>query len=143
MRLRNLIASISSTVVTWSTQWTHVFGSLTVVGGFSPGAAQAASIAAAGQTVTPAAGTSVVVIDVTTNDAFTVAAPAGTPGVGQRVLIEVQNNSGGAMGAVTFAAGIKQPAAWAEPANTKRATVSLVYDGAAWMFECISPADMA
>lgn len=141
MRLRNLITSISNSIVTWATSWTHVFQNVTVLGTLTAsgavGTLQTASITGAGQTVTPAAGDSVVLITATTNNAFTVAVPAGTPAVGQRVVIIVANASGGAMGAITFAAAYFF-SAWTSPANGTRRSIEFIYDGTAW--NQVSPA---
>lgn len=144
MRLRNLIASLSSTVVNWATQWTHVFaGGVTITGTLiaSLGATQTASITGAGQTITPSAGTGFLVITAATNDAFTLGTPAGTPISGQRLLVLVINASGGAMGAMTIPAGFFFTA-FTSPANGARRMVEFIFGGTTWNQNATSAADL-
>jgi len=140
MRIRSLLTSISNSIVTWSTNWQHVFGAVsfgavTYTGAI--GTLQTASITGAAQTVTPAVGNSVVLITAATNDAFTVALPSGTAAVGMRIVILVANAVGGAMGAITFNAGYFF-SAWTSPANGTRRAIEFIYDGTAW--NQVSPA---
>lgn len=150
MRFRNLITRMTSSVVTWATAWTHVFQNLTVNGtlvyaggAFSLGSLQTATIDGAGITVTPAAGTGVLLITVTTNNAFTVDVPAGTSVAGQQLVIIIVNASGGAMGAVTFAAAYMQPAAFTEPASATRKVIIGTFDGTDWNLGVVSAADLS
>lgn len=113
-------------------------GAVTFSGGTSGGPATSQQITGAAQTVTPSAQSGCLIIDATTNDAFTVNAPTGTAGPGQRLTVIIANTSGGAMGAVTFAAAYFQPAAYTEPANGARNVITLVFDGTAWNFASVS-----
>jgi hypothetical protein len=141
MRLRNLITSLTSSVVTWATTWTHIFQDVTVLGTLTisgaQGTLQTATITGAGITVTPLPTDSVVLITATNNAAFTVAVPSGTPAVGQRFVVIIHNSVGAAMGAVTFAAAYFF-SAFTSPANGARRAVEFEFDGTAWTQ--ISPA---
>jgi hypothetical protein len=146
MRLRNLITSVSNAIVTWATGWSHVFQTVTVTGTLTAGSVitsgavgtlQTAAITGAGITVTPNVGDAVVLITATNNAAFTVALPAGTGAIGQRIVIVVVNSVGGAMGAITFNASYNF-STWTSPANGTRRAIEFQYDGTAW--NQISPA---
>lgn len=149
MRLRNLIESVTATIVTWATAWTHVFQNLTVTGtftngggAFSLGALQTETIGGAGLTVTPAAATGVLLINATTNNTFTVDVPAALV-AGKQLVIIVHNSSGGAMGNITFAAAYQQPAAFTEPVNGMRKVIIATCDGTEWNLGVVSAADLS
>lgn len=96
-------------------------------------------------TVTPdaTAGTwqTVTVADAT---AFTIAAPLNTPGVSlsQVLVIEVYNNSGGVMGAITWNAAFAFAGlTWTNPANTKKRYARFEWNGTKWVCTSVSAAD--
>ena len=64
-------------------------------------------------------------LNVTNGVAFTIAFPSSLA-VGQPLALEILNNSGGAMGAVTFGAGYSLAGAFVAPANTKRRVYSFL-----------------
>lgn len=106
-------------------------GTVVAQGGLSTGALQTATINAPALTVTPAAGTGVVLITATSVDAFTIALPAGAPVAGQLITFVILNSSGGVMGNITFVAAYRQTAI-VKPASTQRTTVQFVFDGTVW-----------
>lgn len=75
--------------------------------------------------------------------AFTINAPSGTASAGQKLTIRLSNTSGGALGAVTWAAGYKL-AAWTQPANGFSRSITFFYDDAtpAWIEISRTPADV-
>lgn len=70
-------------------------------------------------------------VSVSNGTAFTVAAPTN-PVDGQRITIKLQNNSGGAMGAVTWNAAYKL-AAWTSPATGFSRSIDFRYNSANWV----------
>ncbi len=80
-------------------------------------------------------------IIVTDGVAFTINAPAGTPIRGQRLTIEVYNNSGGAAGALTWN-GIYRLSAWVQPANGSRRAITFEWDTGNWREVSRTPADV-
>jgi hypothetical protein len=71
-------------------------------------------------------------IPVGNTTAFTINAPT-FPFKGQTITYDIKNNSGGAMGAITWAAAFLLGGAFTNPANGKRRTISFYYDGASWI----------
>jgi len=107
--------------------------------------ATAAIAQSGGGTITPDAnaGTwqTITVADAT---AFTIAAATNPPftSVTQRLTIEVFNNSGGAMGAVTWnAAYVFAGLAWTNPATGKRRYAEFEWNGTEWVCKAIAGAD--
>jgi hypothetical protein len=83
-------------------------------------------------------------VTVTDGVAFTVNAPSNPPGAAQtaELTIEVYNNSGGAIGAITWnAAYLFAAGAWANPANGKRRFARFEYNGAAWVCTSVAAGD--
>jgi hypothetical protein len=73
-------------------------------------------------------------ITATNGTAFTINAP--TNGVdGQYIEFRIANNSGGALGAVTFAAGYKLAGAWVSAATGNNRSIRFEYNGTNW-YEC-------
>ena len=68
-----------------------------------------------------------VVITVADNVGFTITINY-TPQAGQELIVDVYNNSGGAMGAITWSGTYFLMAGWADPASGKRKTVQFYYD---------------
>lgn len=66
--------------------------------------------------------------------AFTIGAPTN-PTNGARLVVEIVNGSGGALGAITWNAVFKLAGAFTAPADTKRRSVTFVFDGntGAWI----------
>jgi hypothetical protein len=72
-------------------------------------------------------------ITVTNTTGFAIANPTNAPTTGsQQIVIEVVNNSGGAMGAVTWG-GNYLVAGWTNPANGKRKSVAISFNGGQWV----------
>lgn len=145
MRIRNLISRMTSTVVTWATAFTHVFqnltvnGTLTVVGQFINGLVpQSVNINAAGITVTPTGAEGMVILNVSTNNAFTLAVPSATQAIGTRLVVLYQNTSGGAGPVMTIAAAYRFSAFTAPANGAWRALEFICVDGTVWAQ--ISPA---
>lgn len=83
-------------------------------------------------------------ITVTNGSAMTVNAPSGPPSAAQsqRLVIEVFNNSGGAMGVITWAAAYVFPGvSWSNPASGKRRHAVFEWNGAAWLCTSITGAN--
>lgn len=70
-------------------------------------------------------------LTVTNSSAFTIAVPT-TSWPGREVTYIIQNNSGGALGTITWASGFDLAGAFVNPANGARRVIKFVYDGAAW-----------
>lgn len=84
-----------------------------------------------GGTITPAlATTNRYVIVVGDSTAFTIGAPSGNA-TGQEVVFEIFNNSGGAMGGITWNSAWKMDSSFAVPASTKRCTIRFTRSGSA------------
>ncbi len=76
--------------------------------------------------------------DITANNgtAFTINVPtAANVGDGEEIAFRIANNSGGALGAVTFAAGYKLAGAWVSPATGNNRTIRFEFNGSNW-YEC-------
>lgn len=72
-------------------------------------------------------------LSVTDTSAFTINAPQFS-WVGRRVTYRITNNSGGAMGTITWGGTfMRDSSAWTNPASTKTRTVSFIYDGSKWV----------
>jgi len=78
-------------------------------------------------------------IGITTASAFTMAAPAN-PADAQRITIKISNQSGGAMGVITWDAVFKM-ATWTNPANGFEKAIDFWFDGANWR-QCGTPIDV-
>lgn len=86
-----------------------------------------------GATVTPAmASGNSQKITVTDTNNFTIAAPTGAV-AGEWMVLDILNNSGGAMGTITWNAVWKRDSSYANPANGKRRTAHFYYDGSNWI----------
>ena len=70
-------------------------------------------------------------IEVTDTVAFTVANPTKSRD-GQRLQYDVYNNSGGAMGTVTFGSDFKLAGSWVSPADTTHRLIGFFRDGLLW-----------
>lgn len=71
-------------------------------------------------------------ITVTNNTAFTISNPTGTRQSGQFITFDVYNNSGGAMGAITWSSQFKLAGAFTNPATGQHRTITFWYDGTNW-----------
>ena len=78
------------------------------------------------------------IVTVTNSTAFTVNAPTNPPGVNgtAEMTIEIFNNTGGAIGTITWNAAFKFPVAWVNPAAGKKRAATFKWSGTAWV--CIS-----
>lgn len=83
-------------------------------------------------------------VRVTNGGAFTINAPSN-PEQGQELLFDIYNNSGGAMGAITWNAVFKLAGAFTNPGNGNHRMIRFVYDGTgpAWRETFRSAADQA
>jgi len=80
-------------------------------------------------------------VTATNGTAFTIQAP--TLGVdGQKIRFNIANNSGGALGVLTFAAGYKLGAAWVQPATGNNRSIEFQFNGTSWYERSRSPADV-
>ncbi len=135
-----LFSSVGSTVFVGDTSNTVTVtnGLLTAAKGLSLGK-QALTY---GATVTNnAALGSYMTLAVTDGNAFTIAAPS-TAANGMEIVFEIYNNSGGAMGVVTWNATFHLDGSFANPANGKRRVIRFVYNGTAWYQSSPATADM-
>lgn len=83
-------------------------------------------------------------ITVTNSTAFTIAAPTNPPSSTQtqRMTIEIYNNSGGAMGTITWnAAFVFAGQTWVNPASTKRRYATFEFNGTSWVCTAVAAAD--
>lgn len=83
-------------------------------------------------------------ITVTNATAFTVNAPANPPDASHsaELTIEIVNNAGAAMGAITWdAAFVFQGFVWANPANGKKRFARFEWNGAKWVCVSMASAD--
>jgi hypothetical protein len=81
-------------------------------------------------------------ITVTNNTAFTINAPTN-PYQGQELTITIRNNSGGAMGVITWNAAFRMTA-WTNPANAFERAVTFYYSpGGAWIQKAATGGDVA
>jgi hypothetical protein len=71
-------------------------------------------------------------IGVTNTSAFTINAPASVV-KGYRIMFNIKNISGGAMGTITWDAVFKLAGAFVNPANTKQRNIEFYYDGINWI----------
>lgn len=67
-------------------------------------------------------------ITATNGTAFTISNPTNLT-LGQRVVYDILNSSGGALGAITWGANFLLAGAFTNPANTKRRLIEFYYDG--------------
>jgi hypothetical protein len=75
-------------------------------------------------------------ITATNGTAFTINAPTSPPSASysQDLVIEIFNNSGGALGAVTWnAAFVLVGGAFTNPANTKKRFIAFKWNGSSWI----------
>lgn len=78
--------------------------------------------------MTPAADAGMMqTVAVTNGTAMTINAPTA-PSDGLRILFDILNSSGGAMGVITWNAVFLLAGAFVNPANTKRRTISFYYN---------------
>jgi len=85
-------------------------------------------------------------ITVTDAVAFTVSNPANVPattGVAPVITYDIYNNSGGAMGAITWGAAFRLAGAFTNPAAGQHRLITFSYDGSAWRELSRSAADQA
>ena len=81
---------------------------------------------------------------VTTNAAITIGPTVGNVDADTTcwLTIEVANNSGGVMGAITWDASfLFAGKTWANPATTKKRQATFIWNGAAWVCTDVSGAD--
>lgn len=81
-------------------------------------------------------------VTVTDNVNFTFDIPTN-PTEGQTITYSVFNNSGGAMGTVSFGADFKTAGAFTSPANGNRRNITFTYQSAKWREDTRSAADQA
>jgi len=79
-------------------------------------------------------------LTVTTASAFTIGAPTN-PTTGQLLTISIRNNSGGALGTITWNAAFKI-ATWTSPATANSRSIVFRYDGSNWVERFRTPADV-
>lgn len=79
-------------------------------------------------------------ITATNGVAFTINAPTN-PYNGQRIKINVRNNSGGALGAVTWNAVFKMTA-WTSPATGNQRVINFYYNGTNWIMSAATTNDV-
>ena len=80
------------------------------------------------------------IITATNATAFTINAPSNGYS-GQRISVTIRNTSGGALGAVTWAAAYKL-SAWTQPATANSRSIDFRYDGTNWIEMARTPADV-
>lgn len=83
-------------------------------------------------------------VTVTNSTAFTINAPSNPPDSShtQDLTIEIFNNSGGAMGAITWdAAFVFNGYSWTNPANGKKRAATFQWNGAKWVCVGVTGAD--
>lgn len=71
-------------------------------------------------------------VTATNGSAFTIQSPTSMY-TGQQITFDILNSSGGALGAITWGGDFALAGSFTNPANTKRRTISFVYDGAKWV----------
>lgn len=103
-------------------------------------AATMTTIAGAGTTTPDASLGNVQWLTVTTAAAFTIGAPTN-PTTWQPLTLRIRNNSGGALGAITWNAVFKM-SAWVSPANGQSRSITFRYDGANWIEEVRTASDI-
>jgi len=81
---------------------------------------------------TDAAAANYFTIAVTDQKPFTIQDPS-KPAPGQQIIYDIRNNSGGAMGDITWGPAFQLAGRFNTPASQKRRTISFYYDGAAWI----------
>lgn len=77
------------------------------------------------------------------NGAYTLNVPSGTVASGAHLQVMVRNIIGGAAGVMTFAAGYKLGAAWAQPATAFSRSIDFTFDGTNWVETGRSAADVS
>lgn len=93
------------------------------------------TIYSASMTVDPALG-DYQYINVTNGTAMTIAPAIPDPALnGLRMVIQVANNSGGAMGAITWTSAFKLAGAFTNPANGKSRFIEFMFDGGTHWYE--------
>lgn len=98
------------------------------------------TISAAGTTTPDASLGNLQWLTVTTTGAITIGAPTN-PTLWQPLTLRIRNNSGGALGAITWNAAFKL-AAWTSPANGQSRSITFRYDGASWVEEARTVSDI-
>ena len=86
----------------------------------------------------------VFVIIVTDAVAFTIPNPTNAPSIANtspELIYDIYNNSGGAMGVITWGSAFKLAGAFTNPADTMHRFISFRYDGTNWREASRSPAD--
>lgn len=73
--------------------------------------------------------------------AFTIANPTNAVS-GRRIVYDVKNSSGGALGAITWGVAFLLAGAFTNPASTKRRTIAFYFDGTNWVEEARAAADI-
>jgi hypothetical protein len=134
--LYNLGINVGNCVVT-NSGTSHLLA-LGVTGTLTAARALEQLIAATyGPTVTPGNGSAKwIPVSVTDANAFTVAAPSSAPSASQsqRIVVEIRNNSGGAMGAITWnATYVLVGGAFTNPASTKKRWIAFEWNGSNWI----------
>jgi hypothetical protein len=81
---------------------------------------------------TSASGGSAFKLTVTNTTPFTMANPTNSR-VGQEIIYDIINASGGTMGAITWGSAFKLAGAFTNPTNGLRRTISFYYDGTNWV----------
>lgn len=80
-------------------------------------------------------------LSVTDTNAFTMSTPSIAYG-GRTVTYNIRNNSGGTMGAITWAAGFSLAGAFTNPASGKARTITFQYNGSSWYEVARAAADI-
>lgn len=81
-------------------------------------------------------------ITVTNTTAFTINAPTNPPSGTSEMVIEIYNNSGTTMGAITWNSVFKFPGiTWTNPASTKRRAIRFMWNGSNWIAMSFTGAD--
>jgi hypothetical protein len=82
-------------------------------------------------------------LQVTDGVAFTIANPTNAPVIGQRIMYDIWNNSGGAMGVITWASEFKLAGAFTNPADGQRRRIEFERRSGAWREVFRTDADQA
>ena len=99
------------------------------------------TLAYANKISTDAAAANYFTIAVTDRNPFTIQDPA-RPIPGQQIIYEIRNNSGGAMGDITWGPAFQLAGPLMGPASQRRRTISFYYNGATWIETARAAADI-
>lgn len=81
------------------------------------------------------------IITATNNTNFTINAPSGTVSAGSPLWVVIKNDSGGALGTITWNAVFKM-AAFTAPADNTQRSILFYWNGTNWVEDVKTPADV-